>query len=62
MFILQLQNGPDHLEIMRDVKLFLFEGNNEQKSVKMALNKNFYHLEEGWNEEETDFEKEDADS
>lgn len=59
---MQLQNGPDHLEIMRDVKHFLSEGYNEQTSVKMALNKNFYLLEEEWNEEDTEFEKEDADS
>lgn len=62
MFILKLQNGPDHLEIMRDIKHFLSEGDNEQKSVKMALNKNLYLLEEWWNEEDTDFGKEDADS
>lgn len=62
MFFLQLQNGPIHSEIMRDVKNFLSDGYNEQTSVKMALNKNRHLLEEGWNEDDTDSEKEDADS
>ena len=61
LFILQLQNGPIHSEIMRDVKQFLSDGHNEQASVKMALNKNRHLLEEGWNED-TDSEKEDVDS
>lgn len=46
---------------MGDVKKFLSDGYNEQASMKMALNKNQL-LEKGWNEDDTDSEKEDTDS
>lgn len=62
LFILELQNWPILSEIMRYVKKFISNGYNEQASVKMTLNKNHHLLEKGWNEDDTDSEKEDTDS
>lgn len=36
LFILLLQNGPIYSKIPRDVKKFLFDGYNDQTSVKMT--------------------------
>jgi hypothetical protein len=61
LFILWLQNGPIHSEIMSDVKKFLSDGNDDDSSVKMALNKNRHLLEEGWYEEDSDSGEDDSD-
>lgn len=57
LFILSLQNEPIHSKIMRDVEKFLFDGYNDQTSVKMTLNKNNHLLEDWWNKKDTDSEE-----
>lgn len=59
--ILQLQNGSIHSKIMRDVKSFLSYGYSDQASIKMALKRNRFLLEDEWNEKETDSEEENTD-
>lgn len=42
---------------MREVEKFLFDGYNDQTSVKMTLNKNNHLLEDWWNKKDTDSEE-----
>lgn len=68
LYILQLQNGSIHANVMDDVRDFLFEGYSERKAIRTALNKNRHVLEEMWDTEsdmETDevvSESEDEES
>lgn len=67
LYILQLQNGSIHANVMDDVRDFLSEGYSERKAIRTALNKNRHVLEEMWDTEsemETDevSESEDEES
>lgn len=67
LYILQLQNGSIHANVMDDVRDFLSKGYSERKAIRTALNKNRHVLEEMWDTEsdmETDevSESEDEES
>lgn len=67
LYILQLQNGSIHANVMDDIRNFLSEGQSERKATRTALNKNRHVLEEMWDTEsdmETDevSESEDEES
>lgn len=67
LYILQLQNGSIHANVMDDGCDFLSEGYSERKAIRTALNKNRHVLEEMWDTEsemETDevSESEDEES
>lgn len=70
LYILQLQIGSIHANVMADVKDFLSEGYDARKAIRMALNKNRPVLEEMWDtesdmetdDESNDEEREDDDS
>ena len=56
-YILQLKHGSIHASVMGDKNHFLSEGYDEERSIRMALNKNrrLYLLEEMWDTgDETD--------
>lgn len=48
LYILQLENGSIHGNVMDDVRDFLSEGYSERKAIRTALNKNRHVLEEMW--------------
>lgn len=58
-YILQLQNGSIHANVMDDVNDVLSEGYSERKAIRMALNKNRHVLDEMWNTER-DMETDDG--
>jgi hypothetical protein len=60
LYILQIQNGPIHTQVMDDVKDFLSEGYEERKAIRMALHKNRPVLEEMW-DDETESDDEESD-
>lgn len=67
LYILQLQNGSIHANVMDDVRDFLSEGYSERKAIQTPLNTNRHVLEEIWDTEsdmETDegSESEDEES
>lgn len=67
LYILQLQNGSIHANVVDDVRDFLSEGYSERKAIRTALNKNRHVLEKMWDTEsdmETDkgSESEDEES
>ena len=54
-YILQLKHGSIHASVMADVNHFLSEGYDEERSIRMALNKSRHLLEEMWDKgDETD--------
>lgn len=64
LYILQLQNGSIHANVMDDVRNFLSEGYSERKAIRTALNTNRHVLEEMWDTEsdmETDEGSESED-
>lgn len=48
LYILRLQNGSIHANVIDDVRNFLSEGYSERKAIRRALNKNRHVLEEMW--------------
>ena len=56
-YILLLKHGSIHASVMTDVNHFLSEGYDEERSIRMALNKSRHLLEEMWDKgDETDFD------
>lgn len=51
LYILQLQKGSIHANVMDDSRDFLSEGYSERKAIRTALNKNRDVLEEMWDTE-----------
>lgn len=51
LYILQLQNGSIHANVMDVVRDFLSEGYSERKAIRTALNRNRHVLEEMWDTE-----------
>lgn len=51
LYILLLQKGSIHANVMDDVRDFLSEGQSERKAIRTALNKNRHVLEEMWDTE-----------
>ena len=60
-YIQQLQNGPVHRKIMDYLQKMLKDGYNEQKSIKMAINKYGYHLKALWDQEDDNALSEESD-
>lgn len=65
-YILDLNHGSIHSTIIDDVSDFQSRGYCKRKSVRMALNKNRYLLDEMWDDEvefdERDSEKDEENS
>ena len=61
--MLQLRNGPVHENVMSNVEDLMDDGYDEDKAIKMSLNKNRHLLEEIFNEDdgEDDSDEEDSD-
>ena len=51
-YILQLKHGSIHASVMGAVNHILSEGYDEERSIRMALNKSRHLLEEMWDMEE----------
>ena len=61
--ILDLKHGSIHEKVMDDVKFFLDEGYDRQRSINLALNKNQYYFDEMYDcdYQNTHYESDDED-
>ena len=60
--VLQLQNGSIHRKIMDYVKRMLTNGNNKQKSIRMAINKYGYLFDALFDQDDEESDDEDSDT
>ena len=60
-YILKLQNGPIHENVMSGVEDFMDEGYGEDKAIKMSLKKNRHILEEMFDDEDDSDESDEEE-